>query len=78
MEELARPSEYKGHLIKGVGDPSHKSSLLPTEDGEKLDPKYPNMKDVQKKYGTCEGCQAPSIGMRWETTSLAVTIMPAN
>jgi ribose transport system substrate-binding protein len=48
MEELARRAGYKGNVVILVGDPANASSLMRTEDVEKVVAKYPNMKIVQK------------------------------
>ncbi|NWD77706.1 substrate-binding domain-containing protein [Pseudomonas gingeri] len=78
MEELARRANYKGNVVILVGDPNNKSSLMRTEDVEKVVAKYPNMKVVQKKVGNWERSQAAAIVIDWVKSGLDFTIIAAN
>ncbi|NWA24970.1 substrate-binding domain-containing protein [Pseudomonas gingeri] len=78
MEELARRANYKGNVVILVGDPNNKSSLMRTEDVEKVVAKYPNMKVVQKKVGNWERSQAAAIVIDWVKSGLDFSIIAAN
>ncbi|WP_191489132.1 substrate-binding domain-containing protein [Pseudomonas sp. FEN] len=78
MEELARRANYKGNVVILVGDPSNKSSLMRTEDVEKVVAKYPNMKVVQKKVGNWERSQAAAIVIDWVKAGVDFSIIAAN
>src|SRR5450830_65923 len=78
MEELARRANYKGNVVILVGDPNNKSSLMRTEDVEKVVAKYPNMKVVQKKVGNWERSQAAAIVIDWVKAGVDFSIIAAN
>ncbi|MFS2159731.1 substrate-binding domain-containing protein [Pseudomonas sp. Pseusp122] len=78
MEELARRANYKGNVVILIGDPSNKSSLMRTEDVEKVVAKYPNMKVVQKKVGNWERSQAATILIEWVKQGVDFSIVAAN
>ncbi|RMV14101.1 Periplasmic substrate-binding protein [Pseudomonas savastanoi] len=78
MEELARRAGYKGNVVILVGDPSNKSSVMRTEDVEKVVAKYPNMKVVQKKIGNWERSQAATIVIDWVKQGVDFSIVAAN
>ncbi|ROL69099.1 rhizopine-binding protein [Pseudomonas chlororaphis] len=78
MEELARRANYKGNVVILVGDPSNKSSLMRTEDVEKVVAKYPGMKVVQKTVANWERSQAATIVMDWVKQGLDFSIIAAN
>jgi len=78
MEELARRANYKGNVVILVGDPSNKSSVMRTEDVEKVVAKYPDMKVVQKKIGNWERSQAATIVIDWVKQGVDFSIIAAN
>jgi ABC-type sugar transport system substrate-binding protein len=78
MEELARRAGYKGNVVILVGDPANASSLMRTEDVEKVVAKYPDMKVVQKKVGNWERSQAATIVMDWVKQGVDFSIIAAN
>ncbi|MBV4456199.1 MULTISPECIES: substrate-binding domain-containing protein [Pseudomonas] len=78
MEELARRAGYKGNVVILVGDPANASSLMRTEDVEKVVAKYPDMKVVQKKVGNWERSQAATIVMDWVKQGVDFSIVAAN
>ncbi|MBV6749221.1 substrate-binding domain-containing protein [Pseudomonas chlororaphis] len=78
MEELARRANYKGNVVILVGDPNNQSSLMRTEDVEKVVAKYPNMKVVQKKVGNWERSQAAAIVIDWVKAGVDFSIIAAN
>lgn len=78
MEELARRANYKGNVVILVGDPSNKSSVMRTEDVEKVVAKYPDMKVVQKKIGNWERSQAATIVIEWVKQGVDFSIIAAN
>ncbi len=78
MEELARRANYKGNVVILVGDPGNKSSLMRTEDVEKVVAKYPNMKVVQKKIANWERSQAATILVDWVKQGVDFSIVAAN
>lgn len=78
MEELARRANYKGNVVVLVGDPNNKSSLIRTEDVEKVVAKYPGMKIVQKKVGNWERSQAATIVIDWVKQGVDFSIVAAN
>lgn len=71
MEELARRAGYKGNVVILVGDPANASSLMRTEDVEKVVAKYPDMKVVQKKSATGSVARLPPLS--WTGSSRAST-----
>ncbi|KRP65753.1 substrate-binding domain-containing protein [Pseudomonas orientalis] len=78
MEELARRAGYKGNVVILVGDPANASSLMRTEDVEKVVAKYPDMKVVQKKVGNWERSQAATIVIDWVKQGVDFSIIAAN
>ncbi|UVH51844.1 substrate-binding domain-containing protein [Pseudomonas sp. CBS] len=78
MEELARRAGYKGNVAILVGDPANASSLMRTEDVEKVVAKYPDMKVVQKKVGNWERSQAATIVIDWVKQGVDFSIIAAN
>ncbi|WP_338513261.1 substrate-binding domain-containing protein [Pseudomonas poae] len=78
MEELARRAGYKGNVVILVGDPANASSLMRTEDVEKVVAKYPDMKVVQKKVGNWERSQAATIVIDWLKQGVDFSIIAAN
>lgn len=63
MEELARRAGYKGNVVILVGDPANASSLMRTEDVEKVVAKYPDMKVIQKKSATGSAVRPPRLSL---------------
>ncbi len=78
MEELARRAGYKGNVVILVGDPANASSLMRTEDVEKVVAKYPDMKVIQKKVGNWERSQAATIVIDWVKQGVDFSIIAAN